>query len=290
MDYDGGVILQINTGFFQSDLNVFHYRRDGKHSGDFPKVSVNEYDIFWIIEGEAEYKIDKATYTLKKNDLAIAMPNENRSMTATEGPFESINISFHPFIFHQPEGDDNLMRAFTDRPVGEACIFHPESFDDNNCISALFGIKKCLSLHAGRVHIAANLLTVISELCFFYDKTHPAEKTPVSDNVSVKILVYIKTHFCENISLEKICKKFFVSASTVNNVAVSNTGLSFWSYVTFLRLQEAQRLIKLNYKLKTVADLCGFGDYSSFYRAYRKHYGHSPKHTDFNELYDEYKK
>jgi AraC-like DNA-binding protein len=47
--------------------------------------------------------------------------------------------------------------------------------------------------------------------------------------------------------------------------------------VSIKRLLAARAMIQRGEKASQAALVCGFSDYSVFYRAYKNHFGHSPK-------------
>ena len=88
---------------------------------------------------------------------------------------------------------------------------------------------------------------------------------------------YINSHLFEALSLEKIAEHFFISASQANRIFKKSIGSSIWEYVIIKRLMAAKDMIENGEGARTASEKCGFSDYSSFYRAYRKKYGTSPK-------------
>ena len=66
---------------------------------------------------------------------------------------------------------------------------------------------------------------------------------------------------------------FFISASQANRIFKKSIGSSIWEYVIIKRLMAAKDMIEKGEGARTASEKCGFSDYSSFYRAYRKKYG-----------------
>lgn len=99
------------------------------------------------------------------------------------------------------------------------------------------------------------------------------EKTDLSELV----VAYVKRNLDEKITLEDVAQRFLVSSSTITNLFNRKFGTSFYKYVTILRLAEAKNLIAEGMPMEKVAAKVGFGDYSAFFRAFKKEFGISPR-------------
>ena len=92
-----------------------------------------------------------------------------------------------------------------------------------------------------------------------------------------EIISYIEKHFAEEISLKTIAAHFLISESAIGQLFKKQMDVSFYKIVTQRRLIEAKKLIVDGVLLKSIPELCGFSDYSVFYKAFVKEYGISPK-------------
>ena len=92
-----------------------------------------------------------------------------------------------------------------------------------------------------------------------------------------RVMGYIEAHLGEKITLAEVARYFFVSESTVTQLFHRKMGTSFYNCVTQRRLIAAKALIQKGEKLESVGQRVGFSDYSSFYRAFRKLFGISPR-------------
>ncbi|MBP3913408.1 MAG: AraC family transcriptional regulator [Lachnospiraceae bacterium] len=54
------------------------------------------------------------------------------------------------------------------------------------------------------------------------------------------------------------------------------SGTSVWKYISIKRLLAAHARILRGDSVSEAAYACGFGDYSSFFRMYKKHFGRAP--------------
>ena len=91
------------------------------------------------------------------------------------------------------------------------------------------------------------------------------------------VLGYIELHLGDRITLEDTAKHFYVSVSTITQLFRQKMGTSFYRCVTQRRLIAAKALIAEGKLLEEVSRMVGFTDYSSFYRAFKKEYGITPR-------------
>jgi len=92
-----------------------------------------------------------------------------------------------------------------------------------------------------------------------------------------EVMNYIELHLNEKITLEETAKHFYVSVSTITQLFRQKMGTSFYRCVTQRRLIAAKVRIGNGEALEDVSRAVGFADYSSFYRAFKKEYGITPR-------------
>lgn len=92
-----------------------------------------------------------------------------------------------------------------------------------------------------------------------------------------QVMAYIERNIGEHITLEETAKHFYVSVSTITQLFRHKMGISFYRCVTQRRLIAAKTLIQYGQTLEDVSRAVGFTDYSSFYRAFKKEFGITPR-------------
>ena len=92
-----------------------------------------------------------------------------------------------------------------------------------------------------------------------------------------EVLNFIELHLNEKITLEETARHFYVSVSTITQLFRQKMGTSFYRCVTQRRLIAAKVRIGNGESLEDVGRAVGFADYSSFYRAFKKEYGITPR-------------
>jgi AraC-like DNA-binding protein len=97
------------------------------------------------------------------------------------------------------------------------------------------------------------------------------------DETICKLLQYINEHLGEELSAEKLANLFYLSKYYLMRKFKSNTGYTLHNYILHKRLIAANHLIRSGQSTTMASMSSGFGDYSSFVRAFKKVYGMSPK-------------
>ena len=105
---------------------------------------------------------------------------------------------------------------------------------------------------------------------------HQEETEPLSPLVQ-NVLQFIGSHLPEELSLEKLAGHFFVSKYHLSHAFTREVGVSVYRYIMMRRLLMARQLLSTGEPAGQVCRVCGFSDYTSFYRAFKSEYGVSPR-------------
>ena len=98
-----------------------------------------------------------------------------------------------------------------------------------------------------------------------------------NDSLSGQIVRYVNSNLFSHLSLQEVADHFYRSRSQISRIFQQATGSTFWEYVSIKRLLAARAMIQRGEKASNAAMVCGFADYSVFYRAYKNRFGHSPR-------------
>ncbi|MCX7711707.1 MAG: response regulator [Clostridia bacterium] len=93
-----------------------------------------------------------------------------------------------------------------------------------------------------------------------------------------EIKSYIDVNYHENLSLDNIAERFYISKYQLSRVFKKEIGINYWDYVTRVRMEKASLLIKnSDNKIYEVAEKVGYEDISYFSTNFKKYFGKSPK-------------
>ena len=99
------------------------------------------------------------------------------------------------------------------------------------------------------------------------------------ENTSMNnIIKYIEQHYHDELSLQEVAAKFFVSREYVSRRFKQEYGINFTDYIGKYRIEKAKLLMQNQYlKLSQIAEMVGFHDVKYFSKVFKKQEGLSPK-------------
>lgn len=122
----------------------------------------------------------------------------------------------------------------------------------------------------------ARMITILCAICRLIENPNNDVPPIALPPFIHEILEYVNAHFTQDISVDEIVKLFHLNPSQLSHAFVKYTGRSLYDYVLFRRILLAKELLHSDLSLNTIAFQCGFNDYSSFLRQFRKRERRSP--------------
>jgi len=107
--------------------------------------------------------------------------------------------------------------------------------------------------------------------------TKQTQKLDSPGSAVYNVLGYINEHYHEDLSLDHLANKFFISKYHLSREFQRLVGTSVHRYIVQKRLVMAKQMLSTGKPSSEVYQTCGFGDYSNFYRAFKAEYQISPK-------------
>ncbi|MBQ0084079.1 MAG: helix-turn-helix transcriptional regulator [Clostridiales bacterium] len=98
-----------------------------------------------------------------------------------------------------------------------------------------------------------------------------------SGNVAKQVIMYIESHYSEDITLKEIGKRFCISHTALTRDMREETGKTVTEYLFSYRISAARKLLEFtNIPIKEAATRCGFKTVPHFSRVFKAHTGMSP--------------
>ena len=227
----------------------------------------------------AEYLVGSERYRLQKGDIIFIAPGVSHRPLLPESMPEPYT---RDVLWLSTEFVDGCRRLLSDSFAGPA---HRSSLLRTagtrwEYLADLFrsGVTEAENgAHGWEAAVIGNTMVLITHLSrAFYDRTNLPLRAEYPDLLE-RGMAYMEENLSNKITLSDIARHLYVSESTVSQTFRNKMGVSFHQCLTQRRLIEAKRLIQDNTLLEDVGQRVGFPDYSTFYRAFKKEYGISPR-------------
>ena len=258
--------------FFYNDIDLDHVT---DHTHPY-------YEIYFFLSGDVTYDVEGQKYELQYGDYLMIPPE----------------VRHHP-IFHSRGQDYRRFVLWLSRPYYESMVETSPDFgysfqyvkqerqyrfrtdfitfqdiqgrlldmiEECRGTRAFHELNSHLMVHSFLLHI--NRIT--------YDMLHsvPAAYENV---LYLNVCDYINNHLDEDLSLDKLASFFYVSKFHISHVFKDHMGISLHQYILKKRLQASKNGILSGIPFNELYHQYGFSDYTSFYRAFKKEFGLSPK-------------
>lgn len=268
------------VGYLTTSFKMFHLKDTSRkeftyHYHDFHKILI-------LLSGDITYCIEGRTYDLKPDDIVLVNAGEvHKPIIHSDAPYERIIIYVSPDFLDEYREENNdlglclrqalaeqshVLRLHSSRSgkLGNAIRELDNSLKDRDYASELY--HRILFLE---FMIQLNRAALHNHIEFIGDSA--------SNEKILSILSYLNEHLTEDITIEDLSARFFLSRYYLMHTFKEQTGYTVGSYLTTKRLLLAKELIVAGAPITEVCYSCGFKNYSTFSRAYKKSFGESPR-------------
>ena len=261
-------MFPLDYTFEQDGILYKHTVTDTPPCDSFYMHTHNLFELLYFISGDATYIIEDRKYKLRKGDLIFVRPTKYHFIQIDSSlRYERYDILFSPdtcnFSLPFLPSDTEVINLLSD-PVADG----------------IFKRMDYYAQHLGGKELAEVMKLLIRELfyCVSIDvkKTEGAEFSVVNPLLS-KALGLINENLFSIRDMSEVAAALFVSESYLFRLFKSELKQSPKKYIVNKRLLAAQSMIVGGESPTSVYEKCGFGDYTAFFRAFRKEYGLSPR-------------
>lgn len=229
----------------------------------------NEYEVLYFLRGDADYVIEGSVYRLCKHDLLLIPPGiYHHLIPRAASTYERFIVNF------DEEGFSPSLIEF----LRSAHLVY--SIAQESHLRALFDGWVCAEDNRFSTEELALLVRgVLQSLLLFLRHSEGIDTIqPIRQNQTLQtILRYIEDHPAERHTAASLAQRHFVSTSWIAHSFRQHLGISLQQYVSKKRALYAQRLLLDGVPSTEVARDCGFDSYTTFYRQYKRVFGHSPQ-------------
>ncbi len=235
------------------------------------------YEIILPVTGQIQYSAGGNIYLLYAGDL-ILFPADVYHMAKFDvvtTPCERIIVQIDADFWKARCRDLHVEKSLQSKNI---LLLRSEAISQWNLRVLFERMYKSTQLDGFHRDIAFQ--SQLAEFMMILDQTIEEKLIAVpntSSNLATKAMDYIETHFHESqLTVQQVAEYTFVSREHLCRVFKDNTGQTVHDYITALRMQAFREALAEGQPILTACNNCGFADYSSFNRTFRKLYQMTP--------------
>ena len=264
-------------GYLLENFRLFHLQ-----SPTGAKVDYHYHEfckLLLLISGRGGYVVDGQRYLLQPGDVVlIGSRSAHRPELEEDSAYERIIIYIDPdFLQQSSTADCNLLELFS---AQNGHVLRLREAERKKVFALAGALEKELSGgEYGRLILCSGallrLLVEIGRSQRQEGSLNPSPVTPDDPRV-VEWMAYLDRHLSDDMDMDALAERFFISKYHMMRLFRAQTGFTIHTYLLQRRLLAARQLIERGMLATEACYRCGFRSYSSFTRAYSKHFGSTP--------------
>ena len=263
------------------EYELFYYqdtravKRTGMHTH-------SNYEYYFFLEGNVEARVNNEHYILSYGDILVVPPGIPHGLFVKnfDVPYRRfdmwISVPFYEKLLTLSENFSYFPNLASKE---QQYVIHTDRISFNRVLSRLYNIIE--EEKGDRFGRETQLKILISDLGLLLNRlayeSFNKQGIVENDTLYQNICTYIDNNIDEKLTLDSISEHFFLSKYYLSHVFKDNIGISIHQYISKRRLKLCHDEIISGIPVSMIYRQYGFEDYSSFYRAFRKEYGVSPK-------------
>lgn len=263
------------AGYLLENYRWFHLRDTAGQERDF---HFHEFDkLVLLLSGRVRYLLEDAAYDLRPWDILLVKHHAiHKALIDRSEPYERLILYLDRGFFDRCLPEAGLMDCFEAADHSGRCLLEPDE-GQRKALSALMaayeesGEQEGFGAQAMRDTLVMQLLIQVGRM----SAAAPADSGQADPKIR-QTLSYINEHLSEELTVDRLAEQVYLSRYHFMRLFKAQTGSTIHAYVRQKRLLCAARLIREGVPAGKAAADSGFGDYSSFHRAFRESFGISP--------------
>lgn len=246
----------------REERNFLSYERYENDSSIFCFHS--QIELYFIEDGEMDITVNYNRKVLKEGEMSVALSFD--SHTYSTPVFSKSSALFIP-VYMCPDFIESVKKQRTTYPF----ICDKDVVKEIKILAEKLSNTKNNPIKTqGYIYL---ILGIISENIFF----EPADEA-LDASLSSKLLMYVNDNFKEDINLCTVSRELGYNESYISRYFKSCFGIGFSRYLCTVRLKNVLVMMKEKKHTLTYCVMeSGFNSLRTFYRAFQKEFGCTPK-------------
>ena len=269
-------------GYLNEGFRLFHLKDSLAQQLDY---HYHEFDkLILLLGGKVSYVVEGVTYFLRPWDILLVQHNLiHKPVIDPSEPYERVVIWLgREYLAERSDPGQRLDQCFdTARERG----FHLLRTDAQRRLQYMQSIQQLEeALHSEEFAAERLADTLCQQLLIAVNRDILRSRTAQEETDSYRrdpkmeeVLRYIAAHLQEELSVESLSKRFYISRYYLMHRFKEVTGYTLHHYISQKRLLWAGELIRSGLPVMKAAEQAGFSEYSTFLRAFQNTFHVSPR-------------
>ncbi len=262
------------------DFEIFYYEDKvlapvSMHQHDF-------YEVYFFLSGHADIHLGGTEYPLSHGNICLIPPALSHKPVFKDNglPYRRIVLWISPLYLeklnrHYP----GILYAFEESRRHHCYHYSPDFGSSQLLFGKLIAILE-ESASSGAFHDSITECCISAFLLQLNRTVYHRFHTPAYDDKTTLfsgICDHINAHLEEDLTLDGLAAHFHVSKYHLAHLFKQSMGISTHQYIVRKRLYAGRAGLLSGMLPQEACRNCGFKDYTSFFRAFKKEFGISPK-------------
>ncbi|MBZ9633443.1 AraC family transcriptional regulator [Clostridium sp. FP1] len=272
---------KVKRGYLNEDFLFFNLKDQKKNDFEIHYHDFNKIIIF--VSGEVTYIIEGKSYKLKPWDILLVGRNDlHLPIISLTVPYVRMVLWLNPlFLEGHNKNNCDLLSCFQLASERKLNLIRLCNKNINSLKQNLADLEEAMQDIAFGSTILKNALFLqfmvkINRLFLGMDIDKNIDDIKYDPRIE-DILSFLNSNLDKHLSIGMLSKEFYLNKYYLMHLFKEETGYTIYNYIQKKRIIKASDLIKSGMQAGEVCEQCGFGDYSSFVRAFKKEFGLSPK-------------
>lgn len=266
-------------GYLQKHYKLF-YLKDSEqkeftyHYHDFDK-------LICFLGGKVDYMIEGKKYELEPYDFLLVNRNEiHKPIVDFTVPYERIILYIeHEFLEQYRKEEYDLTTCFSKTKTEQTNVVRFPAVITKQVCDFLFRMDKCEKEDRYAKELYEEILFLQFMIWFnsaCIECEYSYHRTAKYNKKIIEMIQFINENLSKDLTIDQLSEQFFMSKYHMMRRFKEETGYSIHQYISEKRILAARSMIQDGMSATAAALECGFKDYSTFARAFRKCVGKLP--------------
>ncbi len=255
----------------------FALRRNAEPPGLHSELHYHDhYELLFCFTGQLPYRVEGSAFLLESGSVLLIHPYQLHQSMPAQGNAERIALRFRRSVLEQR--GETLIQMFLEQAPRHKNLLVLEAKSQRVIYRILNDmLREQTEDGFGRTQVEDALLT---QMLFYLARAAgplPSQRISSEERLVQRVIEYLDDHLAEENSLPQLAGRFFTDRYHLSRCFSQQVGCPPHRYLTYKRLQRAAQLMETGTPASHAAALCGFEDYSNFYRRFREAFGVTPR-------------